>query len=97
MRHVPVVHDEAPNTPFWVPLAGLALVILVAGWVTFRVATAEEDPAADTDVTAEIVPAADLPPTPVEPTPPPPAPPPPAPIAAAAAVQPAPQPPPGTG
>lgn len=41
----PEVHDEAPPTPGWVPLLGLAILALGSLFVVYRVATAPEEEA----------------------------------------------------
>jgi len=68
----PKVHDEAPDTPTWVPLLGLGLLTLFALFAVYRAATAEEEPAADVDIVigAEVpAPEAAAAPAPAQPAP----------------------------
>lgn len=52
MPHVPEVHDEAANTPAWIPLLGLGLLALAAFYGVYRSATSEEPPG-EGEITAE--------------------------------------------
>lgn len=49
---LPEVHDEAPNTPMWVPAVGLALIVALALTFVFRGASSEgthADPGSQVD------------------------------------------------
>lgn len=52
----PEVHDEAPDTPTWVPILGIGLLALFALFAVYRAATAPEQ-TADVDVVIEAQPA----------------------------------------
>ncbi len=58
----PEVHDEAPRTPTWVPVIGLALLGLIALFGVYRAATAPEEPREVGQVAGEAEPAAEPPP-----------------------------------
>jgi hypothetical protein len=43
---LPEVHDEAGDTPMWVPILGAVLLVLGGFWVVYKVATFGADEAA---------------------------------------------------
>ncbi len=72
----PAVHDEAADSPRWLPALGFALLCLLAFSIVWRAATREEEPPADA-ATSEGAGAGEAAPPTAPPTPPaaPPAPP----------------------
>jgi hypothetical protein len=51
---LPPVHDDAPDTPAWVPALGLALLLLFALFGLLRAASRDEAPVADEGSAAEV-------------------------------------------
>lgn len=49
---LPPVEDEAPDTPMWLPLTGLALLVVFVLFGAFRAAMHREEPPADAGVDA---------------------------------------------
>jgi hypothetical protein len=52
---LPEIHDEAADTPMWLPMLGLAIFAIVALFLITRAAI--EDASAELDATAEEAPA----------------------------------------
>ncbi|MBX3247201.1 MAG: hypothetical protein KF901_08475 [Myxococcales bacterium] len=44
---LPEIHDEAADTPMWLPLLGLGLLIVASLFFIIRAATADEAPVVD--------------------------------------------------
>ena len=61
---MPAVHDEAADSPAWLPVTGLAMVLLMVLFVMLRSAMAPPAPAAGTDGEVDAAPAAEAPPAP---------------------------------
>jgi hypothetical protein len=60
----PKVHDEAADSPRWLPALGFALLCVIAFAIVWRSATREEEPAPDeagVEAGAEAAPAAEAP------------------------------------
>ena len=55
---LPEIHDEAGDTPLWVPVLGLALLLLATLYMVFSAAFADEEaeaaPAAEAAVAADV-------------------------------------------
>ncbi len=49
---LPDVHDEAADTPMWVPMLGLALLTLATIFLIVRAAVSDD--AVDADVTVQV-------------------------------------------
>lgn len=56
---LPAVHDEATDTPTWLPVTGLVFFLLMLFWMLYRGATPEVAPEGATGEAAE---AAEVPP-----------------------------------
>lgn len=54
---LPAVHDEAADTPPWIPVVGLVLFGLMLLWMLWRAAAPEVEPTVEADAeAAEVVP-----------------------------------------